>query len=192
MGRGKAIRVLGCRQYSIYDIAMNVNPEQLRIVHYPDPILRKKAEAIPEVTQNVREVAYRMLDLMHEAPGVGLAAPQVGLGWRMFVANPTGEERDNLAYVNPRLIDPGEDVEPYDEGCLSLPNVQVKVIRPTEITIEATDLDGNLFRDTTDGLLARIWQHECDHLDGVLIIDKMNQIDRLANKKALRALDPSY
>lgn len=192
MGRGKAIRVLGCRQYSIYDIAMNVNPEQLRIVHYPDPILRKKAEAVPEVTENVREVALRMLELMHEAPGVGLAAPQVGLGWRMFVANATGEEEDDRVYINPRLIDPGEDVEPYDEGCLSLPNVQVKVIRPTEITIEATDLEGNPFQETSNELMARVWQHEYDHLNGVLIIDKMNQIDRLANKKALRALDPSY
>lgn len=171
---------------------MNVNPEQLRIVHYPDPILRKKAEPVAEITEKVYEVAHRMLELMHEAPGVGLAAPQVGLGWRMFVVNATGEEGDDRVYINPKLIDPGEDLEPYDEGCLSLPNVQVKVIRPIEITIEATDLEGNLFQETSNELMARVWQHEYDHLDGVLIIDKMNQIDRLANKKALWALDPSY
>jgi len=168
---------------------MPIDPEQLVIVHYPHEVLRQKAEPIPAITDEVRAVAAKMIELMHQAPGVGLAAPQVAVGWRMFVANPTGEEGDDRVYINPELSMAGGGNAARDEGCLSLPGVTVEVVRPTQITIRATGLDGQAFEESGDDLLARIWQHEYDHLDGVLIIDKMSPMDRMANKRALKELE---
>ena len=168
---------------------MPVDPEQLAIVHYPHPVLRQKADPIAEVTDEVKAVGAKMIELMHQAPGVGLAAPQVGLAWRMFVANPTGEPGDNRVYINPQLSEPGGGNAARDEGCLSLPGITVEVLRPAEITIRAIGLDGEPFEESADDLLARIWQHEYDHLDGVLIIDKMSPMDRMANKRAIKELE---
>lgn len=168
---------------------MSVAPEHLAIVHYPHDVLRQKAEPIAEVTDEVKEVATKMIELMHQAPGVGLAAPQVGLPWRMFVANPTGEEGDDRVYINPELSGAGGGNAARDEGCLSLPNITVEVTRPAEITIRATNLEGKAFEESGGDLLARIWQHEYDHLDGVLIIDKMSPMDRMANKRAIKELE---
>lgn len=167
---------------------MPVDPAKLRIVLYPEPVLRDVAQPVPEVTDHVRAVAARMIELMHQAPGVGLAGPQVGLPWRIFVANPTGEPGDDRVYINPTLTTAGGNAA-REEGCLSLPEVTVEVIRPEHATIRATNLDGESFEESAGDLLARIWQHEYDHLDGVLIIDKMSPIDRMANKRALRALE---
>lgn len=168
---------------------MPVNPQTLRILAYPDPSLRRPGEPIQNIDQRVREVAGQMLVLMHQAPGVGLAAPQVGLPWRMFVANPTGEPQDDRVFINPVLSEPSPETEPAEEGCLSIPNVRAEITRPIGITIEASDLDGNRFTLRGDGLPARIWQHETDHLDGVLIIDRMTPTDRRANKRALQELE---
>ncbi|MDX1682306.1 MAG: peptide deformylase, partial [Phycisphaeraceae bacterium] len=134
---------------------MAVDIDQLKILHYPHPALRRKADPVGEVTEEVQAVAKRMLELMHEAPGVGLAAPQVGLNWRMFVANPTGEPEDDDVYINPTLSQPSDETEVVEEGCLSLPGVDVQVRRPIEITIEATDTDGDVwdgeYTYTSDG-----------------------------------------
>ena len=170
-------------------LRMPIDPTQLSIVIHPDAILREMCLPIPEVNDEVREVAARMIHLMHEAPGVGLAAPQVGLNWRMFVANHTGEPDDDHVYINPELLNPSEQRDSYEEGCLSLPDVHIDVTRPVSITIRATNLDGDIFEMTGDDLLARIWQHEYDHLDGKLIIDNMTRMDRLTNRRALKALE---
>lgn len=173
---------------------MPVDADALTIIHYPQPVLRDVAQPVPEVNDEVRAVAAKMLDLMHAAPGVGLAAPQVGLPWRMFVANP-GEEAGpehagmDRVYINPEIVATTGGNTARDEGCLSLPEVTVEVTRPEQATIRAQNIDGEPFEFTAGGLLARIWQHEYDHLDGVLIIDKMSTIDRMANKRALRALE---
>ncbi|MBI1337112.1 MAG: peptide deformylase [Phycisphaera sp.] len=169
---------------------MPVNIEQLRIVLYPDPVLRNKASELRGVTHEVCAVAQRMLQLMHEAPGVGLAAPQVGLPWRMFVANARQDgDSEDLVFINPRLIDPSREVGDYEEGCLSLPGINANIRRPLGITIEATDLEGKTFRMTSQTLSARIWQHEYDHLDGVLILDRMTPLDKRANQRLIRELE---
>lgn len=180
---------------------MGVDPASLAIVNYPDPVLRKRAAPIAKVTDEVRRVAARMVELMHEAEGIGLAAPQVGLSWRMFVVHVPESEgrsasgltpsatRGPVVYVNPVLSDPQGELEPYEEGCLSLPDVRGDVIRPTIITMTALDLEGQSFSTTGSGLLARCWQHEYDHLDGVLIIDRMTQMSRLKNRSAVRDLE---
>ncbi|MEO0514182.1 MAG: peptide deformylase [Planctomycetota bacterium] len=167
----------------------DVDPTALRIVLYPHPVLRQVAQPLDAVDDHVRAVADRMIELMHEARGVGLAAPQVGLPWRMFVINPTNEPGEDLVIINPVLADPGPFTEPRDEGCLSLPGITAEVTRPTAITLSALDRDGQPFTWTSDDFPARVWQHEFDHLDGVLILDKMTRIDRMANKRAIAELE---
>jgi len=168
---------------------MPVKPEQLHIVHYPHPVLREVAKPIKSVSDEVRGVARRMLELMQEARGVGLAAPQVGLPWRMFVANPTGEPGDDRIFINPKLSDPSAQTHPHEEGCLSLPHITGEITRPTQITINALDEQCNPFQLTSDELAARVWQHENDHLDGILILDRMPAIDKVANRQAVQELE---
>src|SRR5262249_40010952 len=142
-----------------------------------------------------------MIELMQEADGIGLAAPQVGLAWRIFVCHvPPNETRSAEAdpamatpsprvYINPLLSAPSGAPEPFVEGCLSLPGVSGEVLGPPVVTIAATDLEGRPLKQTGAGLLARCWQHEVDHLDGVLIIDRMTQMSRLKNRAAIRDLE---
>lgn len=182
---------------------MTVDPDSLSIHIYPDEVLRTKARPLAAVTEEVREVAIRMVELMYEAEGIGLAAPQVGLSWRLFVAHvPESDKRSASAeppdatpepqvYINPVLSAPTGAFEPLSEGCLSLPEILGEVLRAPTITITATGLDGRTFSQTATGLLARCWQHETDHLDGVLIIDKMTQLSRLKNRSAVRELERS-
>jgi len=166
---------------------MSDNARTLRVLHYPHPALRAPGERIDKIDDEVRAIAERMLTLMREHEGVGLAAPQVGLALRLFV---TGEQEGEPArvYINPTFSDAAGETEVRQEGCLSLPDVHVDVRRPVAITITATDLDGREFTLRTNALLARVWQHEMDHLNGVLIIDRMSTMDRLANRRALKAL----
>ncbi len=181
---------------------MPVDPTQLEIVEYPDAILRRKAAPVERVTDEVRAVAKRMIELMNEAEGVGLAAPQVGLAWRMFVADvPAGEKGRSASsvpptategprvYINPVLSHPADGIEPYEEGCLSLPGIRGEVLRPKTITITAMDAEGQAITSTASGLLARCWQHEVDHLDGILILDRMTQAFRIKNRVKVKALE---
>jgi len=172
-----------------YHRPMMVDPASLSILRYPHPILLKPARPIDEITSDVRAVAARMLELMREARGVGLAAPQVGLSWRLFVANAGQEDEPDRIYINPILREPEGGLEVHEEGCLSLPDVLGDVWRPPIITIEATDLDGQRFTLRQGELLARVWQHECDHLDGRLIIHRFGQMAKLANRRVLKELE---
>jgi len=180
---------------------MTVDPKALLIQTYPAAVLRKRALPVAAVTDEVRAVAARMVELMRIEEGIGLAAPQVGLSWRLFVVDvPPNDERSAEAepptatrgtqfYVNPVLTKPVGVPAPFEEGCLSLPEIRGDVLRPPVITISAMDLEGREFTQTAGGLLARCWQHEMDHLDGVLIIDKMTQMSRLKNRVAIRDLE---
>jgi peptide deformylase len=180
---------------------MPLDVSRLKIVHYPDPVLRKKAAPVAQVTDEVRAVAAQMLRIMREEEGIGLAAPQVGLSWRMFIADvPETEARradgqppaatlGPVYYINPVLSGHGGPIEPYEEGCLSLPEIRGDVLRPIGVTISALDLEGKPFTQTGGGLLARCWQHENDHLDGVLIIDKFTQLSRIKMRSAVRDLE---
>lgn len=186
---------------------MAVDPDTLSIVLYPEPILRTRCRPVPEVNDEVRAVAHRMIGLMFEARGLGLAAPQVGLPWRMFVCHVPVEEDEGGAendrpgvlrgtevptvYINPVLTEPVNPVEAVSEGCLSLPDINGDIPRPRGITISALDLDGTPFTQSGTGLLARCWQHETDHLDGVLILDRMSQLSRLRVRSAVRSLEKS-
>ena len=155
---------------------------------------------MPVVDAEVRAVAARMLELMFEVEGIGLAAPQVGLPWRMFVCFvPESEDRsptddpptasgEPSVYINPTLSGFSRDLVPYEEGCLSLPEITGDVRRPSQVTIDALDENGRPFTARSADLLARCWQHEMDHLDGVLIIDRMTPASRLKNRAAVKHL----
>jgi len=165
--------------------------EDLRIVHYPDPRLKKRSVPVERFDENLKALAQRMLELMKEARGVGLAAPQVGLNIRLFVMNHTGNPEDDRIYVNPELYDPAGD-EVGEEGCLSLPNITADVLRSKVMRIKAQDVEGNPIEQAETGYIARIWQHETDHLNGVLITDRMGMVAKMAARKALKELEQKF
>jgi peptide deformylase len=159
-----------------------------QVRQYPDPVLRMKANDVDEIDDSVTGLVERMKGLMSEARGVGLAAPQLGILRRVLVY-PTGEEEAFSALVNPRVVESGEERIADDEGCLSLgaASVIVEVERPTTIVVEATSPEGEELRIEAEGLEARVIQHELDHLDGVLIIDRTSPEQR---REALAKLRP--
>ena len=164
----------------------------LKVVRYPDPILSRRAAEIEQVDDGVRALARRMFEIMYASGGVGMAAPQVGVSARLFVANPACDEPgQEQVYVNPRIVS-REGSEVHEEGCLSVPGVNCKITRSAEVTVRATGLDGREFVTQADGLLARIFQHELDHLDGVLIADRMSRVARLAHRRTLKELTRDY
>lgn len=169
----------------------NLKTDNLKIVRYPDPVLKKKCEEVTAFGPDLADLALRMFDLMKEARGIGLAAPQVGLPVRLFVYNVTGNEADNHLCVNPQLLDL-EDAADDDEGCLSLPGVTVNMRRAISLTLKAQDAEGNWYERKGDNLLARVWQHETDHLNGKLIIDSMSPSDEVANRRAIRKLEDEF
>ncbi len=167
-----------------------VDLANLRIVTYPHPVLRRVAQPVDPIDDTARAVATRMIELMHEARGVGLAAPQVGLPWRLFVANWTTQPGEDHVFFNPKLLTPTRQTEPRDEGCLSLPDITAEITRPAGITVRATGINGQRFEMTDDGsLAARVWQHEFDHLEGILILDRMTRLDQRANRRAIQQLE---
>ena len=169
-----------------------VNPSPLTIVRYPDPVLSQRAAPIEDIDQEVRDLASNMVQLMYEADGVGLAAPQVGVSKRLFVADPRqSESLEPLIFINPEITAEGErDVA--EEGCLSIPEIRLMVPRPIRAKIRAQDLDGEWFEMETDEFPARVWQHEFDHLEGRLIVDRMTPRERLVHRKALKAMREAY
>ena len=158
-----------------------------QIRQYPDPALRIRAGEVDEVDETVADLVERMTKLMQEARGVGLAAPQVGVLRRVLVYQ-TDDEEPVRALVNPRLTASSEEEETLDEGCLSLgaASVVVPVSRPATITVEATTPEGEAVTVEAEGLEARVIQHELDHLDGVLILDRTSQDERRGALAQLR------
>ena len=165
--------------------------EDLKIIHYPDPRLKKVSKPVDRFDDDLRRLAARMFELMREAKGVGLAAPQVGKNVRLFVINPTGQPQDDRVYVNPVLSDAEGDDE-AEEGCLSLPGININVSRAKSLRIHARDLDGNEFEEIGSGFVPRIWQHENDHLNGTLLTDRMGPVARMANRRVLKEMEEKY
>src|SRR5205807_1397555 len=149
--------------------------EDLKIILWPDPRLKKLSKPVEAFDENLRNLAARMFELMREAKGVGLAAPQIGLNIRLFVMNPDGAPAHDRVYINPVLTEADGDEE-GEEGCLSLPKVNIQVWRSKALKITAQDLDGKQFEQTDTGYVPRIWQHEMDHLNGILLTDRMGPV----------------
>lgn len=168
-----------------------MDTEQLYVVHYPHPVLRKSCAKLDTIDDDVRALATRMLELMREHNGVGLAAPQVNIPVRLFVMNHTGEPADDRVYINPVISEP-EGYEDGEEGCLSIPGVNVQVRRAKQCKLTATTLDGEPVECIASELEARVMQHETDHLNGTLILDRMGPTDKIATRKTLKALEEAF
>ncbi|MEM6463175.1 MAG: peptide deformylase [Pseudomonadota bacterium] len=150
------------------------------IVVIPDPVLRTKSEPIESVDEEIRRLADDMLETMYDAPGIGLAAIQVGIPRRMLVidCSKEDEDKDPLVFINPQIVAQSDDRSAYEEGCLSIPDYYAEVERPSEVTVDYVDRDGNKQQLEADGLLATCLQHEIDHLNGVLFIDHISKLKR--------------
>lgn len=176
----------------------------LKIVHFNRPILRKKGAKVTAFNAALKKLANDMIETMHAAEGIGLAAQQIGqtlqlcvvdlrpveaeFGWEYDGARPPLELFMPLVLVNPEVIPVPEPETVYEEGCLSFPQIRGDVMRPDEITVKFKDVDGQPHILRCDGLLARCVQHEADHLNGVLYIDHMDKETLLAIDPALKAL----
>jgi len=151
-----------------------------------DPVLREHAREVTEFDRGLRKLAKRMLRTMHDAPGVGLAAPQVGVLQRLLVYD---VDDDPQVLVNPVLDEYSDETEESDEGCLSVPGVTMPVERPVSVRVRGFDATGEPVEFRAEGFEARVIQHENDHLDGVLIVDRTSRSARAAALRALRDQD---
>ena len=156
-----------------------------QIRQYPDPVLRLEAQEIEAFDDDLRQLVERMMRLMQDARGVGLAANQVGVLRRVFVVQADDEEEPR-ALVNPSIVERSDESDVDDEGCLSMQGVVVSVERPIRVRLEASDEEGNPVTLELEGLPARVAQHELDHLDGVLIVDRTSPEDRREAMAVLR------
>lgn len=155
---------------------MSVRP----ILILPDQRLRAVADPVDKIDEDVKKLARDMLDTMYAAPGIGLAAPQVGEMKRVVVMDlaKEGEKPDPIVMINPEILKFSEETEISEEGCLSIPELYYEVERPAEVTVRYTDLEGNVVEREAKDRLAVCVQHELDHLDGVLYIDYLSRLKR--------------
>lgn len=166
---------------------------RLDIRIYGDEVLRRKAEPVAEITPALVDLAREMLQVMYDAPGIGLAAPQVGVPIRLIVVDiaKDDEPADPRIYFNPEIApEEGENpIVPYEEGCLSVPDIYADVMRPERIRLRAQNEKGEWVEESNlDGLLARCIQHEVDHLNGKLFVDFISPEDKAHNQAALKKL----
>jgi peptide deformylase len=161
----------------------------LAIRIYPDPVLRVRCREVTEIDEKLKKLAADMVETMHVAPGVGLAAPQVGVDLRLAVVDTSvGEDPRQLhVIVNPQIVR-REGLETETEGCLSLPGINDKVDRPTSITVRAVDLEGKPMEINAEGWLARVFSHEIDHLDGILFTDHLRGLRKERARRQLKRL----
>ena len=159
------------------------------ILIHPDPRLKKLCDPITEITGEVRQLAADMLETMYDAPGIGLAAPQVGVTRRLMVMDCIKEGTpEPMGLINPTVIWGSEDLAVYEEGCLSIPDQYAEVKRPAEVQVRWTDLDGVAQERQFAGIWATCVQHEIDHLNGKLFIDYLGPLKRQMNTRKMEKL----
>ena len=151
----------------------------MKISLYGEEVLRQKASPLEAIDEDVRKLIRNMADTMRHAEGIGLAAPQVGLSQRVIVAEVPQAQKGLIALVNPRIVE-SEGKSEFEEGCLSIPGITAKVSRPAEIIVEGITPEGKEVRKEYSGLLATVLQHEIDHLDGILFVDRLGFLGRSA------------
>lgn len=173
--------------------------KELRLRYYGDPVLRKKTKLIKEVSDEVRELIDGMIKIMIETEGIGLAGPQVGVSLRLFVTNVGGQNEDGsviytdpYAVLNPMITQLSEEETEMEEGCLSIPELYVPVMRPLKVHLNAMDSEGKPIDKDIEGFLARVYMHETDHLDGVLTVDHLKGKKRSDVEPALRLIKQKY
>lgn len=162
----------------------------LDVVHYGNPILRKVCKPVLDFT-NLASIIDDMFDSMYEAEGIGLAANQVGLDMNLFIIDITHTEEieETYVFVNSTIVDTTGSEELFQEGCLSLPGIALDVLRPEKIKLKYQTVDEQWHENEFDGLLARAIQHEMDHLNGVFIVDRVGEIERIKYQAELKELE---
>jgi len=158
---------------------------------YGKKVLRTKTKEISAIDDSLREIVSNMFETMYAAEGIGLAAPQVGKSIRLFVIDisPLEESEKKRVYINPVIYKFGQEQDDYEEGCLSIPTVREIVTRPTTIKLRYQDLEGNHFDEEVDDFLARVIQHEYDHLESRLFVDHLSSLKRSLLKKTLKKIE---
>ena len=162
----------------------------LKIVYAPDPVLKEVCDPLSQVDDHHRELIKKMFEAMYKANGVGLAAPQVGIKKRIFILDSGAreEEKKPLTMINPSLVSIDDKTVSYEEGCLSFPEHFAEIDRPDHLTVQYLDENNKKQTLTTDGFTSRIIQHELDHLNGVLFVDRLPTATKLSMKRILKRL----
>lgn len=150
------------------------------LIILPDPVLRQVSKPIERVDADLKRLADDMLETMYDAPGIGLAAIQIGVPRRLLVIDVSreGEEKQPQVFINPKIVKSSDERSVYEEGCLSIPDYYAEVERPATVSVEYLDRDGKAQTVEADGLLATCLQHEIDHLNGILFIDYISRLKR--------------
>ena len=161
------------------------------ITHYPARVLCDRAKPIETIDESIKILSEKMIDIMIETKGIGLAAPQAGVNLRIFVITLDGSRESAKVYINP-VIEPSGSLEPSEEGCLSLPGISGKVKRYKTCKVTAQDLNGETFTEEGEGLFARALQHEYDHLEGTMIKDRMGRVQMIGHRRQLKTLEEEY
>lgn len=157
----------------------------LKILTYPDPVLKEKSKPVEFINEKIKKLAEDMIETMYAAPGIGLAAPQVGESLRVITVDVTRKGEDLIVLINPEIIS-GEGECTEEEGCLSVPDLKEIVQRKEKVLVKGLDIQGRKIQIPAEGLLAIAFQHEIDHLDGILIIDRVSRLKRDIFKKKLK------
>ena len=162
----------------------------LEIVHYGNPILRKKCEPVKD-TLTIESIIDDMFDSMYEAEGIGLAANQVGLDMNLFIIDVTHTEEaeDTHIFINGTIVATDGDDKVFQEGCLSMPGIALDVIRPEKVTLKYQGIDGEWHEKEFEGLLGRAIQHEMDHLNGIFIIDRVGGVEKIKYQTELKEME---
>jgi len=166
--------------------------EKCRITRYPAEVLAARARPVEKIDDNIRRLVKKMTDIMLENKGIGLAGPQAGAPLRIFILSLDASRENVKVYINPTVTPDTNELEPMEEGCLSVPGIYTKIRRYKKCSVTATDLDGNRFSEEAEGLLARVLQHEYDHIEGLTIVNRMGQTARIAHRKQLKKLKEQH
>jgi peptide deformylase len=164
-----------------------INIEKCRITRYPAKVLAGQAKPVENIDDNIRQLVKKMVEIMIAHKGIGLAAPQAGVPLRLFIISLDSSPQNVRVYINPTVTSDGT-LGSNEEGCLSVPGVFTKIRRYKTCKITATDLDGNEFSEEADGLYARALQHEYDHIEGIIIVNRMTQTAKIAHRRQLKKL----
>jgi peptide deformylase len=164
-----------------------IDVDKCKITYYPASVLRGRAAPVEQIDDNIRRLVEKMADILVDKKGIGLAAPQAGVPLRLFIVALSGKREDVRAYINP-TVTPHGDLDEAEEGCLSVPGIWAKIRRYKRATVTATDLDGRQFTEEAEGLYARCLQHEYDHIEGTVIVNRMGEAARIAHRRQLKKL----
>jgi peptide deformylase len=166
----------------------------MELVYYPDPRLRDVSKKISTIDQDILDAVPQMFEIMYKARGIGLAGPQAGLGRRIVVANLTGDPKkkdEEQVFINPEILDRAGKLQ-EEEGCLSLPGMGAQIQRAEKVLVRYKDLKGKIVEREAEQLESRLFQHEIDHLDGILIVDKMTPADRKQWAPLIKELEEDF